>query len=139
MTGDPTTPMTTPTTPASAPHPHPSTTELPMTQQPDPLAQQTPVHPYRVEPAVPVPDDLRVEDPSPAPAPRAPVQVRRGPRPGSVVLGLLCMLVAGYVVAANTSATHLELRVVGPVLVAALGGLLLLVGLVGVVVGRLRR
>ncbi len=135
MTGDPITPLT----PASAPHPHPSTTELPMTQQPDPFAQQTPVHPYRVEPAVPVPDDVHVEDPSPAPAPRAPVQVRRGPRPGAVVLGLLSMLVAAYIIAANVSGTHLELRAVGPALVGALGGLLLLVGLAGVVVGRLRR
>lgn len=98
-----------------------------------------PQHPYRVEPAVPVPDDARVEPLPVLPATRHGVHVRRGPRPGAVVLGLLSMLVSAYVIAANISGTHLELRVVGPALVGALGGLLLLVGLAGVVVGRLRR
>jgi hypothetical protein len=67
------------------------------------------------------------------------VTVRKGPRPGAVVLGLLSMLVAAYVIAVNVSGASLEVRLVGPVLIGALGGLLLLVGLAGVLVGRLRR
>ena len=67
------------------------------------------------------------------------VTVRKGPRPGAVVLGLLSMLVAAYVIAVNVSDANLDVRLVGPALVGALGGLLLLVGLAGVLVGRLRR
>jgi hypothetical protein len=67
------------------------------------------------------------------------VTVRKGPRPGAVVLGLLSMIVAAYVIAVNVSDADIEFRIVGPVLIGALGGLLLLVGLAGVVVGRLRR
>ena len=67
------------------------------------------------------------------------VTVRKGPRPGAVVLGLLSMLVAAYVIAVNVSDASLDDRLVGPALIGALGGLLLLVGLAGVHVGRLRR
>jgi len=67
------------------------------------------------------------------------VTVRQGPRPGAVVLGLLSMLVAAYVIAVNVSGASLEVRLVGPALIGALGGLLLLVGLAGVLIGRLRR
>ena len=67
------------------------------------------------------------------------VTVRKGPRPGAVVLGLLSMIVAAYVIAVNVTDADVEFRIVGPVLIGALGGLLLLVGLAGVVVGRLRR
>jgi hypothetical protein len=67
------------------------------------------------------------------------VTVRKGPRPGAVVLGLLSMLVAAYVIAVNVSDASLDVRLVGPALVGALGGLLLLVGLAGVLIGRLRR
>ncbi|MEO7449126.1 MAG: hypothetical protein ABI336_12710 [Humibacillus sp.] len=129
-----------------------------MTQYPDPTAEPTAeptpeptadpsagpapaaaTRPFRVEPAVPVPDDARPSSPQAPSAVYQGVTVRRGPRPGAVVLGLLSMLIAAYVIAANVSGAHLELRVVGPALVGALGGLLLLVGLAGVVVGRLRR
>ena len=65
--------------------------------------------------------------------------MRKGPRPGAVVLGLLSMLVAAYVIAVNLSDASLDVRAVGPPLIGALGGLLLLVGLAGVLVGRLRR
>ena len=67
------------------------------------------------------------------------VTVRKGPRPGAVVLGLLSMLVAAYVIAVNVSDASVDVRIVGPALIGALGGLLLLVGLAGVLVGRLRR
>jgi hypothetical protein len=132
----------------------------------DPTAEPDPT-PFRVEPATPVPDDATSNDlgdlsdpdatvrlaqlpppsawaPSPAPAPPAErgyarVTVRKGPRPGAVVLGLLAMLVSAYVIVVNVSDANLELRLVGPALIGALGGLLLLVGLAGVVLGRLRR
>jgi hypothetical protein len=67
------------------------------------------------------------------------VTVHKGPRPGAVVLGLLAMLVSAYVIAVNVSDASLSFRLVGPVLIGALGGLLLLVGLAGVLIGRLRR
>ena len=66
------------------------------------------------------------------------VTVRRGPRPGTVVLGLLAMLVSAYVLIGNLTDADLSLRLVGPPLIGAFGGVLLLVGLVGVVAGRLR-
>jgi hypothetical protein len=119
--------------------------------------------PFRVEPATPVPDDVTGEPaghagdtaghlshlPPPTPQPwghgtsphrtYAQVTVRKGPRPGAVVLGLLAMLVAAYVIVVNVSDASLDFRLVGPALIGALGGLLLLVGLAGVLIGRLRR
>jgi len=122
-------------------------------------------NPLRVEPATPVPDDAVAEeahlphlpppttsapDPSwpapvvpasaPQPAPRpALVTVRKGPRPGSIMLGLLTMLVAAYILVANLTDADLSFRMVGPSMIGAFGGMLLLVGLAGVVAGRLRR
>lgn len=128
-----------------------------------------PATPFRVEPEVPVPDDRPVDpdpvgtyppDPADAARPAPPwgahprhghrkawqghacsgrVTVHRGPRPGSVVLGLLSMLVAAYVLLTNAFDVNLDIRSAGPVGFAALGGLLLVAGLIGVVSGRRRR
>lgn len=124
--------------------------------------------PFRVQPASPVPDDAVAEgarlphlpppgsqpdpswpapvlpqaapQPAPQPAPRPVlVTVRKGPRPGSIMLGLLSMLVAAYVLVANLTDADLSVRMVGPMMIGALGGMLLLAGLAGVVAGRLRR
>ncbi len=121
--------------------------------------------PFRVEPPTPVPDDAVAEgsrlphlppptlsapdpswpapvvpQPAPQPAPRpALVTVRKGPRPGSIMLGLLTMLVAAYILVANLTDADLSFRLVGPSMIGAFGGMLLLVGLAGVVAGRLRR
>jgi hypothetical protein len=115
--------------------------------------------PFRVEPSAPVPDDAvrgdgpdlsQLPPPAWAPAgepvdqayegPLGPgVTVRRGPRPGTVMFGLLAIIVAGYVLVANLTDADLSLRLVGPPLIGAFGGMLLLVGLAGVVAGRLRR
>ena len=117
--------------------------------------------PFRVEPATPVPDDVVAgADPAPgsslphlpppsapAPAAQAPggstrpalVVVRRGPRPGAIMLGLLSMIVAGYILAANLTDTDLSFRLVGPPMIGAFGGMLLIVGLIGVLAGRMRR
>jgi hypothetical protein len=123
-----------------------------------------PATPFRIQPAAPVPDDAVAEgaglphlppprsqpDPSwPAPVPPQPasqpapspvfVTVHKGPRPGAIMLGLLSMLVAAYVLVANLTGADLSFRMVGPTMIGALGGMLLLVGLAGVVTGRLRR
>lgn len=117
--------------------------------------------PFRVEPAAPVPDDavsdtahlphlppttVSQPDPSwPAPvaayeAPRpALVTVRKGPRPGSIMFGLLTMIVSAYILVANLTDAELSFRLVGPPMIGAFGGMLLIVGLAGVVAGRLRR
>jgi len=119
--------------------------------------------PFRVEPSAPVPDDVVTDaaqlphlppppqpDPSwPAPAgsqqwhqqdPRpALVTVRKGPRPGSIMFGLLTMIVAAYLLVANLTDAELTFRLVGPPMIGAFGGMLLLVGLAGVVAGRVRR
>lgn len=122
--------------------------------------------PFRVEPSAPVPDDVVTDasqlphlpppslpDPTqsgswPAPVnaqqayqdPRpALVTVRKGPRPGSIMFGLLTMIVAGWLLAANLTNADLTFRLVGPPLIGAFGGMLLIVGLAGVVAGRLRR
>jgi hypothetical protein len=90
--------------------------------------------PFRVEPATPVP----VAGPQ-EPTRPALVVVRRGPRPGAIMLGLLSMIVAAYVLVANLTDTDVNLRLVGPPMIGAFGGMLLIVGLVGVVTGRMRR
>lgn len=126
-----------------------------------PAGASAPTTPFRVEPHTPVPDDVVVPgsdlphlpppgaprpDPSwaapaaPTPAPRPVlVTVRRGPRPGAIMFGLLTMLVAAYLVVGNLTDADLSLDQVGPSMIGAFGGVLLLVGLAGVVAGRLRR
>lgn len=101
------------------------TSELP---SPTPEVHETPAAP-EAAPLVPV-------TPPAAPvasAPRALVTVRTGPRPGAILLGLLCLLVAGYTTARQTMDWRLDLNLVGPVSIGVLGTLLLLVGLIGLV------
>jgi len=145
-------------TPASTPDPADTTTVPATSTRALPSAT-----PFRVEPVTPVPDDAVAEGaglphlppptasapdpswpaptvPAPQPAPRpALVTVRKGPRPGSIMLGLLTMLVAAYILVANLTNADLSFRMVGPSMIGAFGGMLLLVGLAGVVAGRLRR
>jgi hypothetical protein len=119
--------------------------------------------PFRVEPSTPVPDDAVSPDdiaaglptlPAPPPsthpqppmgaAPPAPygrglVTVRRGPLPMTIMLGLLSLIVAGYVMATNLLGADFDMRVAGPTVFGTFGGLLLVVGLVGVIAGGRRR
>lgn len=87
-----------------------------------PTTLATPVAP--VAPAAPA---------SPAAAPGGLVTVRTGPRPGAILLGLLCLLVSAYTTARQTLDWRLDLNLVGPVTIGAMGALLLLVGLIGLV------
>ena len=141
--------------PVSAPDPDPATGPDATTTIPAATTRALPTpSPFRVEPSAPVPDDAVTDatqppHPSPAPAgaqqtyqhdPRpALVTVRKGPRPGSIMFGLLTMIVAAYLLVANVSDADLTFRLVGPPLIGAFGGMLLVVGLAGVVAGRLRR
>jgi hypothetical protein len=121
--------------------------------------------PFVVEPDQPVPDDVVRPDtddtgalpqvgapasaswppPTPVAAPvaqyaRPPlVTVRKGPRPGTIMLGLLSLIVAAWVLATNLTGADVDLRVFGPAAFGALGGVLLLVGLVGLLAGVRRR
>jgi len=113
--------------------------------------QHDPTIPFKVEPATPVPDDAVRPDtelgppppPTGLPAPHHPapqqpqspplVTVRRGPLPMTIMLGLLSLIVAGYVLARNIMGADLDLSVAGPTMFGVLGGLLLVVGLIGVV------
>ncbi|GAA6526305.1 hypothetical protein [Intrasporangium sp. DVR] len=127
------------------------TTGTAMTQQ-DPTTQAA--APFKVEPATPVPDDVVRDDAAaaslphletPPPAPTAPhwsrpparglVTVRRGPLPVTIMLGLLSLIVAGYVMVTNLAGAQLDMRVMGPMVFGSFGGLLLLVGLIGVIAG----
>ena len=80
------------------------------------------------------------EFPQPTTAPTVPygglVTVRTGPRPGAIMLGLLCLLVAGYTMARQLTEWRLDLATAGPLTIGALGALLLLVGLAGLVARR---
>lgn len=125
----------------------PQTTALPY------LPQQS--APYRVDhttalPGSPVPDDRVPDEEVGAPygpasgawpsAPQRPlVTVARGPRPGTVLFGLVCILVAAYGLVVNLAGTAPDLTLHLPAVVGAAGGLLLLVGLGGLVLGRRRR
>lgn len=148
-TGDPTADPTT--EPVTEPGANPAaTTEIPSTS-----TQALPTQPpFRVEPSSPVPDDVVVSGselphlpaptpapaPAPEPAPRpARATVHQGPRPATVMLGLLTVLVAAYLLLANLARVNLGFAVSGPAFLGAFGALLLLVGLAGVVAGRLRR
>ena len=132
----------------------------------DVAPETDPTMPFRVEPAIPVPDDAVNPDAGetqtlPAPqweSPVAPppstqpawtqpastfsqgapglVSVRTGPRPGTIVLGLLSLIVAALVLVRNLTGLQLDLAVNGPIIVAVIGGLLVVVGLFGVALGR---
>ena len=115
--------------------------------------------PFRVEPATPVPDDaphrddessprpqLQMMPPPPPPAAAAPPQwapsrspglvtVRRGPLPMTIMLGLLSIIVAGFVLVTNLAGADFNLRAVGPMMFGSFGGLLLIVGLIGIIAG----
>ena len=136
--------------------PQAQTTALPQASGPAEPASQASVPapaPFRVEPSAPVPDDVTpASDPDRLPppvgepvaqsyeGPMGPgVTVRRGPRPGTVMFGLLAVIVAAYVLVANLTNADVSIRLVGPPLVGAFGGMLLLVGIAGVLAGRLRR
>ncbi len=115
--------------------------------------------PYRVEPSTPVPDDRVAPEPpqptslptsmptwQPQPQPREQaenhrplVTVAKGPRPGTVLFGLISIVVAAYVIIDNLGGSNLDLRQNLPAALGAVGALLLLVGLVGVVTSRRRR
>ena len=113
--------------------------------------------PFKVEPATPVPDDavhpdeprqppqVQMMPPPPAPAaaapqwapPRSPglVTVRRGPLPMTIMLGLLSIIVAGFVLVTNLAGADFNMRAVGPMMFGSFGGLLLIVGLIGIIAG----
>jgi hypothetical protein len=113
-----------------------------------------PEPPFRIEPDTPVPDDAVAPRPStpaptppPDPATRRPdpepyrpplVTVQKGPRPGTVMLGLLALVVAAYVLVTNLTGAQVDLARMGPSLVGGVGVLLLLIGLTGVLLGRRR-
>ncbi|MGN6753938.1 MAG: hypothetical protein ACTHJJ_15455 [Intrasporangium sp.] len=108
--------------------------------------------PFRVEPSTPVPDDVVAAQatagpPAPDPATRRPdpepyrpplVTVRKGPRPGTVMLGLLAVVVAAYVLITNLTGAQVDIARMGPSLLGGVGVLLLLIGLTGVLLGRRR-
>lgn len=129
----------------------PAMTQHDPAEQPQAPAGHTP---FRVEPTTPVPDDVVRPDgetdvearpvlpqPSTSPAPawspprQGLVTVRRGPLPVTIMVGLLSLIVAGYVLVSNLAGADLDLRMMGPMAFGSFGGLLLLVGLIGLVAG----
>ncbi len=108
--------------------------------------------PYRVEPSTPVPDDRVAPEPLPSTSRpsrqqrmqeaenrRPLVTVSKGPRPGTVLFGLISIVVAAYVLIDNLGGSDLDVRQNLPAALGSVGALLLLVGLVGVVASRRRR
>ena len=118
---------------------------------------------FRVAPVVPVPDDaVRADEPAggrpahqqgwaPAPSAARPewgppgslptstvITVNRGPRASSILLGFLCLLVAAYVLVTTLTDTVLDPTTFGPVVFAAFGAVLVLVGVAGVLTNRRR-
>ncbi|MEO6997594.1 MAG: hypothetical protein ABI112_05875 [Terracoccus sp.] len=133
----------TPTEPAAPNDPTRAIDPITTSQLPH-LPQQS--APYRVEPSTPVPDDRVSPESFPPPRTgvaaeqhRPLVTVARGPRPGTVLFGLFSILVAAYVLIDNLGGADLDLRQNLPAALGAVGALLLLVGLVGVVATRRRR
>jgi hypothetical protein len=107
--------------------------------------------PFRVEPDAPVRDDAPRASATPLPPPQSPavthapaptptpvVTVAKGPRPGTVLLGLLTIVIAAWVLVVNLTGAQVDLERFGPIAIGGLGVLLLVIGLVGVVMGRRR-
>lgn len=139
--------------------PHPATQQIETTgtamNQHDPSTPGP--TPFKVEPTTPVPDDALHPDAEPSPPPHlqmmppppaavAPPQwapsrsaglvtVRRGPLPMTIMLGLLSIIVAGFVLVTNLAGADFNLRAVGPMMFGSFGGLLLIVGLIGIIAG----
>ncbi|MEO7754419.1 MAG: hypothetical protein ABIS35_13495 [Terracoccus sp.] len=118
---------------------------------------------FRVAPVIPVPDDavqgdevaggrpLHQQGWAPAPSAARPqwgppgslptataITVNRGPRASSILLGFLCLVVAAYVLVTTLTDTVIDPTTFGPVVFAALGGVLVLVGVAGVLANRRR-
>ena len=127
--------------------PEPESTQvLPQTQPTSQLPTLTPEAPEApvasepegapdsaAAPAAPMPAPAPTAASAAAPTPGGLVTVRTGPRPGAILLGLLCLLVAAYTTARQTLDWRLDLNLIGPISIGVLGALLLLVGLIGLV------
>jgi len=61
----------------------------------------------------------------------APVTRARGPHAASMVLGLLCLLVAGLVIAREVNGFHVDWAVFGPGAIVGIGVLVLVLGVLG--------
>jgi hypothetical protein len=53
----------------------------------------------------------------------------------TIMLGLLSIIVAGFVLVTNLAGADFNLRAVGPMMFGSFGGLLLIVGLIGIIAG----
>lgn len=93
--------------------------------------------PFRVEPAHPVPDDAVPGDPAPAShqRPSAPmVTVARGPHLGTLVLGVFWLLIAVAIFGLNARELDVDLQASVPIVIASVGGGLLLIGGLGLLI-----
>ncbi len=81
------------------------------------------------------PQDTPRDVPGPVPAgpvATAPViRASRGPNTGAIVLGVLCLVLAGLAIAQETSGFQVDWTVFGPGAVVGVGVLVLLLGILG--------
>jgi hypothetical protein len=85
--------------------------------------------PPNVPPAVPpnVPGPVPAGSVATAPVTRA----SRGPNTGAIVLGVLCLVLAGLAIAQETSGFQVDWTVFGPGAIVGVGVLVLLLGVLG--------
>jgi hypothetical protein len=107
--------------------------DAPPAPAPDPDAVPAPAGTTWATPPQDTPRDV----PAPAPAPAgsvatAPVtRASRGPNTGAIVLGVLCLVLAGLAIAQETSGFQVDWTVFGPGAVVGVGVLVLLLGVLG--------
>ena len=105
--------------------------DAPPSPTPDPDAVPAPAGTIWSTP----PQDTPREVPGPVPAgpvATAPVtRASRGPNTGAIVLGVLCLVLAGLAIAQETSGFQVDWTVFGPGAVVGVGVLVLLLGVLG--------
>ena len=105
--------------------------DAPLSPTPDPDAVPGPTGTTWATPPQDTPQDV----PGPVPAgsvATAPVtRASRGPNTGAIVLGVLCLVLAGLAIAQETSGFQVDWTVFGPGAIVGVGVLVLLLGVLG--------
>ena len=109
--------------------------DAPPSPTPDPDAVPGPTGTTWATPPQDTPQDVPghgLGAPRPASVATAPVtRASRGPNAGAIVLGVLCLVLAGLAIAQETSGFQVDWTVFGPGAIVGVGVLVLLLGVLG--------
>jgi hypothetical protein len=105
--------------------------DAPPSPTPDPHAVPAPAGTTWATPPQDTLTDVSVPPPAGSVATAPVTRATRGPNTGAIVLGVLCLVLAGLAIAQETSGFQVDWTVFGPGVVVGVGVLVLLLGVLG--------